>query len=208
MAHSTLARDPFDDSSNDKATLLQRISNREDQAWRQVLATYRPCVLAQAGRYRLDHELREDLQQRVWLLLLQHARQIRDPDRLAGWLATTARREAWRLLQQRRREVALADPNHASPRYDPVRRGGEQPDLGADLIAAEQRDAIRAAVALLPTRQRAVIERLMDGETSYHEVSAQLGMPQGSIGPTRMRALATLRRHLQGTVNPLTPAWS
>lgn len=208
MAHDTLARDPFTDITCDKSTLLQRISNRDDQAWRQVLAAYRPCVLAQAGRYRLDHELREDLQQRVWLLLLQHARQIRDPDRLAGWLTTTARREAWRLLQQRRHEVAMADPDGASPRYDPSRRGGEPPDLDTELIAAEQRDAVLAAVALLPARQRAVIERLMDGETSYHEVSAQLGIPQGSIGPTRMRALETLRRHLQGTINPLTPAWS
>jgi DNA-directed RNA polymerase specialized sigma24 family protein len=56
------------------------------------------------------------------------------------------------------------------------------------------RDALRAAVKRLPDRERAILDALNHVADSYAQISRSLDIPLGSIGPTRERALARLRR--------------
>jgi DNA-directed RNA polymerase specialized sigma24 family protein len=75
-----------------------------------------------------------------------------------------------------------------------------QPDVDEGLLAAERADAVREAMSLLPWRWQKLLEMLMaDPPVSYAEISSQLGLPVGSIGPTRGRCLERLRVLLQAT---------
>ena len=62
------------------------------------------------------------------------------------------------------------------------------------MIRDERLNALREAMLELPPQRRELLELLMaDPPISYDQISATLGIPKGSIGPTRARALEQLR---------------
>jgi len=80
------------------------------------------------------------------------------------------------------------------------------PDVLDRLMAAEQARAVRRAVEQLPTRERMLVTALLDpAEPSYAEISGRLGIPIGSIGPLRRRALRRLRRLMETGSGRLSP---
>ena len=131
-----------------------------------------------------------DVCQTTWLRLLENLHSIEQPDRVAGWLATTVRREAIRTAQRSGRSV-LTDENRV---FDAV-RSEPAPGLPADELFVRE---LAVAVAGLPERSRALIALLLvDPPLPYSDISRTLGMPIGSIGPTRARILATIRTKLE-----------
>ena len=65
-----------------------------------------------------------------------------------------------------------------------------------ELLAAERHAALREAFRELPPcGQRLILLLIEDPPVPYAEISARLGIPVGSIGPTRRRCLDKLRRH-------------
>ena len=116
---------------------------------------------------------------------------IRDPAALPGWLATTTRRECGRILRTARRPC---DAGYALA-------AGTIPDdhaqaAGQDLLAAERHAAPREAFGQLPPGCQQLLALLIeDPALSYAEISGRLGIPVGSIGPSRRRCLDKLRRH-------------
>lgn len=161
-------------------------------AWHELVARYTPLVLSVVRRHRLQDGDAEDVVQTVWLRLVEHLGELREPAALPGWIATTARNECLRVIRARR----------VMPSSDPL---GHRAAAGAEVVAEtvdsplldhERHEALLAAVAELPDRQRALLLVLIeDPPVPYEEVSARLGIPVGSIGPTRARALARLRDH-------------
>ena len=163
------------------------------KAWADVVAQYQPLISSRARRHGLCPEEAADVSQQTWMRLLEHADDVREPDRLAGWLATTAHRECIAVRQRAWREEARPDTSldgtHESPSDD---------RLDDRLDAQHRAQVLRAAVAELPLRDRRVIEILLEPEPpTYSEISSRLQMPIGSIGPIRGRALRRLRRHLR-----------
>ena len=121
---------------------------------------------------------------------MEHLDEIREPLALPGWIATTARRECIRALQKQSRLVPV-DPQAGSTQLE---SGSSQPALDEALLADERRQALRDGLAELPEDRRALLLLLLeDPPLPYREISARLGIPIGSIGPTRVRALAQLR---------------
>ena len=117
---------------------------------------------------------------------LEHGSKLREPAAVSGWLATTARRYCLRLLQSHVRELLTEDP--------PASETGHDGRLDADILAAERRAALDASLARLTDRQRDLMTLLLDEpELSYETVGRRLGLPVGSIGPTRARLLSRLR---------------
>ncbi|TQM96169.1 RNA polymerase sigma factor (sigma-70 family) [Ornithinimicrobium humiphilum] len=131
----------------------------------------------------------EDAVQEVWLRLVDHADDVRDPRAVLGWLVTAVKREAWRDGRAARRdnydESGTVDPGETA----------EDPETLA--ILTERQRTLWAAVSDLPERCR-VLLRLVAfvDRPDYDQVSTALGMPRGSIGPTRGRCLDKLRRSL------------
>jgi RNA polymerase sigma factor (sigma-70 family) len=158
------------------------------EAWDRLVRELTPMLRSVARGYRLGEADCADVVQTVWLRLAENLEVVREGDRVAGWLATTTRREALRV--SRRREVPAepwafeAEDRAASP---------EQQVVDRDEVARA-----RCALRRLPLRDQRLLTVLMRSSSpSYTEVAAELGMPVGSIGPTRARALARLRRQLE-----------
>jgi RNA polymerase sigma factor (sigma-70 family) len=171
--------------------LVTRARNGDKQAWDALVERYAPLIWSICRRHRLDDADAEDVGQSVWLLLLDHLGSLRDPAALPGWLATTTRRECGRVLR------AARGPLTAGHVPDWVPLPGEQAATAdQELLTAELHAALRQALLELPPGCQQLIALLTaDPPVPHAEISARLGIPVGSIGPTRRRCLDKLRRH-------------
>jgi RNA polymerase sigma factor (sigma-70 family) len=169
------------------AGLVRRARQRDSRAWDELVARMTPSLRAAARGFRLSSADVEDVVQSTWFAAFTHIDRIEKPEAIAGWLLVTARRAALRTLQRGVRELVTDEP---------VGRHDATPDSpAAALLEAERRDAVRSAVRRLPASQRPLVEALLaPAGTSYATVSQRLGMPLGSIGPKRGRAIARFRR--------------
>jgi RNA polymerase sigma factor (sigma-70 family) len=174
----------------DTAALVEAAAAGEAQAWQELIDRYAVLIRSVCRSHRLSDADREDVTQMTWLRAVEHIGRLRDPERFGAWLATTARRECLRVLQGRKRVV---------PTCDEVRNPLFAAHVDEDeiAVAAERRVAVRQALTTLPAKQRTLLRLLhSDREPSYDDISARLGMPIGSIGPTRGRALERLRKEI------------
>ena len=148
---------------------------------------------AVARSYRLDQADAADVVQTTWLRLLEHLDRIEDPSRLVGWLVTTARRECLRVLRRSGRERPVADEDTTLEVTD------DAEPVDAHLITSERNAILWRAFLRLPQRCQQLLRIVVAMPQAYHEVSAAMDMPVGSIGPTRARCLSRLRDLLAGS---------
>jgi RNA polymerase sigma factor (sigma-70 family) len=173
------------------AELVMRACDGDQQAWNAIVERYAPLVWSICRRYRLAGADADDAGQAVWLQLVDHIGQIRDPAALPGWLATTTARECGRLVRAARRTCPPSQVLNADDIPD-----GQAMLPDDELLRAERHAALREALAALPPPcQRLIALLAHDPPLPYTQISARLGIPAGSIGPTRSRCLAKLRRH-------------
>jgi RNA polymerase sigma factor (sigma-70 family) len=147
-------------------------------------------ILRVAARTGLTQADAADAQQATWIQLMRRADQVREPDRIGAWLATTARRESQRIAIAACRQQPSADPRSEYECDEHVSRDTEAVVLHSHYAAALDR-----ALKRLPRPYRRVLQLLSsDLVPSYEEVAKAMAVPVGSIGPMRMRALQILRR--------------
>jgi RNA polymerase sigma factor (sigma-70 family) len=170
--------------------LVAGIRVRNEWAWRFMTERYEPLLRWLARRYGLSAQDAEDAIQLTWLRCLEHSDQLTDAGKLDGWLATICRRECIRLATKAQREVPLTEPEMGRLLDDRP----AQCDPCAEAAFRDQCARLRDAIMALPARQRSVlVELLKREEQSYLDLSRRLGVPVGSIGPTRQRAVTRLR---------------
>jgi RNA polymerase sigma factor (sigma-70 family) len=167
--------------------LLAGASQGQWEAWDEIISRYGGLVIRAATRIGLGHSDAADVAQLTWLQLWRRGHQVREPDRLGAWLVATARREAIRLATASKKYVLYADPaeEHSMSHRTAVR----------DVYAVEQGPEwdLQQALNRLPPRYRTLLQLLSsDLELSYSEVADRMGLPIGSIGPMRMRAIRML----------------
>lgn len=174
---------------------LVRHARQGDQlAWNQIVARYSGLLWAVTRSYRLARAQADDVAQTCWLRLVEHLDRIQDPEHLGAWLATTARRESLRVLRAAAREAPVPDEVTASMLDIEV----DSPELLA--VLSDQATRLWQAFRRLPEHCFRLLRSLLATPApSYAEVSAALGIPIGSIGPTRMRCLKLLRSQLEAT---------
>jgi RNA polymerase sigma factor (sigma-70 family) len=178
--------------------LVRDAAGGDQQAWNQLVERYSRLVWAVARGHRLAYADSADVFQTTWLRLVEHLGRLRDPEQLAGWLSTTARHESLRVLRLGRRE--RPDEDVAA---GPEPNGHGDPGPESTLLANEERASVAAAYARLSERCQALLRLVVaDPGLSYADVAKALGIPVGSIGPTRGRCLEQLRRLL---AEPTTP---
>ena len=171
--------------------LVIRARNGDKQAWDTLVERYAPLIWSICRRHRLERADADDVGQSVWLLLADHLDNLRDPAALPGWLATTTRRECGRVLRAPRGPLAAEYVPDVETLPDEQAATAEQ-----ELLAAERHAALREAFLDLPPGcQRLIALLTADPPVPYATISARLGIPVGSIGPTRRRCLDKLRRH-------------
>jgi RNA polymerase sigma factor (sigma-70 family) len=171
--------------------LLHRAEAGDPKAWEEILRRYRGVVFAKVRTFGLQDADVLDAVQMTWLRLAENIHQIQHPERLGGWLATTAARECLHILRQTQRTQTLPEvvvDNLADPAASPEQR----------VIDTQTAQTLRTLVAKLPPRRRRLLQALFsDHPPSYAELSRAIGIPLGSIGPTRNRALRQLQQLLR-----------
>jgi RNA polymerase sigma factor (sigma-70 family) len=176
--------------------LLEQAAAGNSEAWDEVVSRYSGLVWAVARGFALSVADAADVSQTTWLRLVEHLGKLREPEHLGGWLATTARHECLRTLRKSGREVVAFDTD--------IESGEPTPE--AVVLHDEQDRLVWLSLGEIPQRCQVLLRALSSTPPpSYEEVSAALGMPIGSIGPTRARCLDHLKKRLQAhQVDPRT----
>jgi RNA polymerase sigma factor (sigma-70 family) len=183
----------MDDEDSPIAFLIAAAADGNPEAWHQLVDRYSCLLVSVIRRYRLTPAETEDVAQTVWLRLVEHLGALREPRALPMWLVTTGRRESLRFLNAERRSQPYDPLEPSWTAAAAARAEAVEPD--EDLLRAERHEALLAGLAELPTRPRELLLLMMqDPAPSYAEISRRTGIPIGSIGPTRIRALDRLRR--------------
>ncbi|MEP7113058.1 MAG: sigma-70 family RNA polymerase sigma factor [Ilumatobacteraceae bacterium] len=171
------------------AMLLESAAEGDERAWSVLVAHFHGLLWATARACGLSEPDAADVTQTTWLRLAEQLGKITEPAALPGWLVTTTRREAIRVSQRARRPVpaVLLGPRYLDDDHSAV-------DL---LLRAERQQELRVAFRRLGERCRLLLAMLSaDARYSYEDISSQVEIPVGSIGPTRRRCLTKLVRLL------------
>ncbi|NEB77462.1 sigma-70 family RNA polymerase sigma factor [Streptomyces sp. SID14478] len=159
-----------------------------------VIDTLRPLLAAEVRAELPGAAEPGDLEQAVWVRLLERLDAQGPPSDPAAWLAATVRAEA--RLQRRtavREQAYATEPAADGLDFDPEQHA----------LAGERARTLRAAVSRLPGRCPRLIDALLSPhDLTYREIAGELGMSQGSLGPERSRCLGCLRRILAAEVAP------
>jgi len=176
------------DEALDVAGLVRQAAEGDRWAWERLVDQYARLIWAVTRDFKLLESDAGDVFQVTWLRLLEHINKLEKPDRVGAWLAATARNECLRCLAARKKVILAKDDIVLEEAAAP------EPEIDEGLLSAERSQMVREALASLPWRWQRMLELLMaDPPASYAEISDQLGLPVGSIGPTRSRCLARLR---------------
>ncbi|MDQ6614565.1 MAG: sigma-70 family RNA polymerase sigma factor [Actinomycetota bacterium] len=168
-------------------TLVTAAAMGDNRATEALIERFSGLVWSIAWSYHLSGADAADVSQVVWLRLVENIRRIRQPGSVGAWLASVTRHECLRLLRRAEREVTTSDELDLDDR-------SSEDDIDLGLLSDERDAALRRAFEGLPPRWRSLLEVLMDAPlASYEEVAETVGMPIGSIGPTRQRCLERLR---------------
>jgi RNA polymerase sigma factor (sigma-70 family) len=175
-------------ADGDVALLVAAAAGGDPGAWNAIVDRYLPLVCSVTRAHRLSRRDAEDVNQTVWLRLVEHLDDIREPRALPGWITTTARRECLRLIRAGHRELPV------DPLSDVAIEVTDDIGVDAELLRAERHQALRDGLAeLAPADRRLLLLLVADPPLGHREISELLGIPIGSIGPTRARILERLR---------------
>jgi RNA polymerase sigma factor (sigma-70 family) len=177
------------------ASAFERWMAGDPVALDELVRVMTPVLWHVVRAYRLGVEVAEDVVQTTWLALVRSRESIEEATAVGGWLTTTARREAWKVAKASGRGIPVEDeelarrlPEEDSPESAVVRRDGE--------------DRLWDAVEHLSERCQALLRIVaFEHRPDYTRIASDLGMPVGSIGPTRGRCLQKLRGLLQNGEN-------
>jgi RNA polymerase sigma factor (sigma-70 family) len=169
--------------------LVTRAAGGDPRAWAEIVERYAPLVWSICTRFQLSNQDAEDVGQNVWLLLVEQLGKLREPAALPGWLATTTHRECLRVVTSAQKSERLGT------KLDEALQFVDDTAIDEEILVAERNAALLAAFAQLPLFYQQLLSMLMaEPPYSYAEISTKLGIPVGSIGPQRARALERLRR--------------
>jgi RNA polymerase sigma factor (sigma-70 family) len=175
--------------------LIRRCLAGSAGAWQRLLDNYEGLVYSIPLRYGLSRDDAADVAQITFTILIQSLHTLSEDSRLGPWLATVARRHTWRFLERNRRETA-------SERLEDTRLAQSAVLLGkhdADSIEHwELTEWLDTGLSKISESCRELLLALyfQPEQPSYAEIVDRLGMPLGSIGPTRARCLKRLKQVL------------
>jgi len=174
--------------SESDADLLAACRDGNEAAWSALIERYAPLILSIPRRYGLRAAEAEDVFAEVCLALVRSLASVRDPKALPQWLIRTTTRATWELSRKSKR---------VPPEDLPPLTGAAPPDAFVTLLEEEQ--MVRDALASIGERCRELLELFYFAAStpSYDEVAVALGVPRGSLGPTRRRCLDRMRQELE-----------
>jgi RNA polymerase sigma factor (sigma-70 family) len=185
--------------------LVERALGGDRTAWTQLVDRLQLVVWKTVNMMSVEPDVRDDAFAATWLRLAERLDTIREPDKLPGWLATTAANEVRQIRRQRRRltvgltHEAIDRAGRFESRTHASSESSGSTDPSHIVVRSDERRHVRAAFRMLdPGCQELLSLLVMTGEPiGYDVASEQLGRPIGSLGPTRRRCLDKMRDLLQ-----------
>jgi RNA polymerase sigma-70 factor (ECF subfamily) len=190
-------------SHSDDRLLVDRLVRGDSAAWQAFVETHgrlvraRVADVASAFGRRDDESTIDDATAEVFAALLGNnaaaLRAFAGRSSLGTYVAVIATRSATRgfarkhLVAPSTHELELAQAACDQTVRDPI----------SELIEAEQQQRLHGLLDRLTEKQRSVVSLFHLQGKSYAEISGQLEMPIGSIGPTLRRAEAKLRQWME-----------
>lgn len=172
----------------DFTALMLAVRDRQDRAaFATLFQHFAPRVKGFLMKSGTEAALAEDCAQDV-LAVLWHKAALYDPARasVATWVFTIARNRRIDIARKARR-----------PEPEALDWGPESEPDQADIYQAGQETArLMAAMADLPEKQRALVQRAFYGELSHSEIAAETGLPLGTIKSRIRLALDRLRQNM------------
>lgn len=171
-------------------TLIQACLDGKQGAWDSLVERYERLVYSVALKSRLSPSDADDVFQTVFVSLYRNLSQLVDHERISAWLITTTHRESWRTAKRRKKLLSYDDSDAIEPEsFDPDQ-----------LLALERQQVVRESLSELGGPCEKLLTALFLGtdNPAYDQVAAQLGIPVGSIGPTRARCLKKLEQIISG----------
>lgn len=173
-----------------------------EAAWGALVERLQRVVWKSVNMMTYDHEIRDDAFAATWLRLAERLDSIREPEKLPGWLATTACNEVRQIVRQRGRDHQslnsswAGSPGGAHELLETL--SDDDGEHSAALVADEQRRDVRVAFGRLDENCREIITVLVlaDPPVPYDEASERLDRPIGSLGPSRRRCLEKMKTML------------
>jgi len=178
--------------------LLIACRQGDESSWSALVERYQRLIYSIPRRAGLNEDQASEVFQEVFATLCQKMNDISEPDRLHAWLVTTARRKTWRLRSKERvMQTGKAYGDAADEELAVIVDDAPLPD--EILVQLEEQHRIRQALLSLDERCQRLLSMLyyQSQPPSYAEIGAALGMPEGSIGPTRARCLKKLLQLLE-----------
>jgi RNA polymerase sigma factor (sigma-70 family) len=169
------------------ADSFRRYRGGEAQGLDEMVRALTPVLWHVVRAHGLDSERAQDVVQTTWLTFVRRQSSISEPQAVAAWLTTTARREAWRVARSTTRVTSVEDDVLESEL--PTEASAE-----SDALQEDQSRRLWACVQQLSERcQRLLRIVAFDDRPDYRGIAEEMQMPVGSIGPTRGRCLAKLK---------------
>jgi RNA polymerase sigma factor (sigma-70 family) len=172
-------------------SLVQECLKGSEEAWSTLIDKYKNLIFSIPVKYGFSSEDATDIFQMVCLSLLSHLPRLREPRALAAWLIQTTAHNCFRWQTRRERQIDVVHEQNVP---------GEAPKIPDEILRdLEREQLLRDAVAELSGDCRRLVELLFfqSDSLSYDEIAGVLGIPKGSVGPTRMRCLEKLRQSLE-----------
>lgn len=181
------------------AELTERSLDGDAAAWAELVRRLERVVWKAVNMMTTDPDVRTDAFAATWLRLVERLRTIREPEKLPGWLTTTATNEVRQILRHRSRQAVQVDwqdpEDGLAMVLDAARANATDHDHGRSMVREQLAADVRRAFHALDEECRQIITVLVlaDPAPSYAEASEVLGRPVGSLGPSRRRCLDKLR---------------
>jgi RNA polymerase sigma factor (sigma-70 family) len=173
------------------ASAFERWAGGDAVALDELVRVMTPVLWHVVRAYRLTTELAEDVVQTTWLSLVKSRASIQEPAAVGGWLTTTARREAWKVAKATGRGIPVEED-------ELTRRLPDEDSAEAEVVRRDGDERLWQAVERLSERCQALLRIVaFEHRPDYTTIAANLGMPVGSIGPTRGRCLQKLRTMIE-----------
>jgi RNA polymerase sigma factor (sigma-70 family) len=187
LLFDAMGEDPVETSLEN---LWRRVRNGDTRAWEELVRTFMRLVLAVARRTGLSQSDAEDCAQYTWYSLYRSRNAVKDPNSLPGWLIRVASRRSRHIIRRDMKENRR-------------RQNSEEPSAPGlpdeEILRFERAALVRLALKQMDPRCRELLTALFlaPAELSYDDIARRLGIPVNSMGPTRARCLAKLRKLLE-----------
>jgi RNA polymerase sigma-70 factor (ECF subfamily) len=183
------------DESKVDFELMARIGKGDHAAFRQLVERHQNTVIGTVAKMLGNPSDAEDISQQVFLRIWRNARRYRPDARFTTYLFTITRNLVFNETRRRgRKKEVSVDEREENSHFQIEDSPDYRPD--AELLQAELREAVDAAIAALPESQRMAVVMRRYGQLSYEEIAAVLGLSVSAVKSLLFRARSALRDSL------------